>query len=129
MKKFIYNSTGTISLGLGILGVFLPLLPSTCFILLAAWAFAKSSPTFHAWLTCNSPFAKSIQDWQQHRVIPIKVKGIAAVSMTASFLLTAMLVENFYVLGSIGLGMLALLLFLFSKPSNIEAQITYSHIP
>lgn len=130
MKKIMYNTIGGVSLSLGILGAFLPLLPSTCFALLAAWAFAKSSPAFHAWLYHKSPFAKSIQNWQQHRVIPNKVKWIAAVSMTTSILITAMFVENVYVVSGIGIGMLAVLAFLLSKSSKpastIENQTTYS---
>ena len=126
----MYNTIGGVSLSLGILGAFLPLLPSTYFALLAAWAFAKSSPAFHTWLYQKSPFAKSIQNWQQHRVIPNKVKWIAAASMTTSFLITAMVVENVYIVSGIGVGMLALLIFLFSKPSNpaskVENQIIYS---
>lgn len=128
MKKIIYNTIGGISLSLGIVGAFLPLLPSTCFILLASWAFAKSSPTFHAWLYYKSPFAKSIQDWQQHRVIPSRVKWIAAASITVSYSITVLFVENAYVLFAVGMGLLSLLTYLFSKPGQVQ-QVTYQQIP
>ena len=117
MKNIIYNLIGGISLSLGILGVFLPLLPSTCFVLLATWAFAKSSPRFHAWLYFKSPFANSIQNWQQHRMIPYKVKWIASLSLSVSFILTAILIQQPTVLIGIGIGMAALLAYLFSRPS------------
>ena len=128
MKKILYNSIGGISLSLGIVGAFLPLLPSTCFILLAAWAFAKSSPAFHAWLMYKSPFAQSIQDWQQHRLIPIRVKWIATISIVASYSITLVLIENVYVLAALGAGLLALLGYLLSKPASIEST-TYQHTP
>ena len=70
MKVFILKLIGGVSLTLGVPGAFLPLLPSTCFILLATWAFSKSSPQFHNWLCYRSPFSDSIQNWQQHRTIP-----------------------------------------------------------
>jgi len=118
VKKILYNTIGGLSLSLGIVGAFLPLLPTTCFILLATWAFAKSSPSLHNWLYYKSPFAQSIQDWQQYRVIPMKVKSIAASSIIASYLLTALLIENIYVLSGLAIGMLVLLTYLFSKPSE-----------
>lgn len=130
MKIILYNTIGAISLSLGILGAFLPLLPSTCFILLAAWVFAKSSPTFHAWLYFKSPFAESIQNWQQHQIIPTKVKWMAFFSTAVSYTITAFWISNLYVLGGLGMGMLALLAYLFSKPGELQIisnqAITYS---
>ena len=133
MKKVLYNTIGTISLCLGILGTFLPLLPSTCFILLATWAFSKSSPTFHSWLYYKSPFAESIQNWQQHRLITTKVKWIAFTSITISYGVTVSLVTNLYILSGLGIGLLVLLAYLFSKPSELlednNKNVTYSKSP
>lgn len=112
---------GSISLGLGIVGALLPLLPSTCFILLATWAFAKSSPTFHRWLYYQSPFSQSIQNWQIHRVIPLKVKWIATASIATSYVFTFILVDNAYVLSGLGIGMITLLIYLHSKASEVRS--------
>jgi uncharacterized membrane protein YbaN (DUF454 family) len=117
MYKIIYNIIGGFSLVLGILGAFLPLLPSTCFILVATWAFAKSSPAFHHWLYYQSPFSNSIQDWTTYRVIPAKVKWIATLSIIGSYLITVLLIDNIYIVGGLGIGMAVLLLYLHSKPS------------
>ena len=133
MKKVIYNTIGGVSLSLGIVGVFLPLLPSTCFILLATWAFAKSSPRFYAWLYYKSPFAQSIQDWQQFKVIPTRIKWIAVISITASYSITILLVDNIYVLYGVGIGLLGLVAYLLSKPSEVQnitcQQISELHQP
>lgn len=118
MKTVFFNIIGVISFGLGILGIFLPLLPTTCFMILSAWAFAKSSPIFHAWLYYKSPFSESIQNWQQHRVIPSRVKWIASASISVSYTITVMLVENIYILSGIGIGLLGLIFYLLSKPSK-----------
>ena len=71
-------------LGLGILGAFLPLLPTTIFLILAAWAFAKSSPEREAWLLNHAVFGPSIRNWRKYRAIPIRAKCIAYSVITAS---------------------------------------------
>lgn len=126
MYRIIYNIIGGFSLVLGILGAFLPLLPSTCFILVATWAFAKSSPAFHHWLYYQSPFSNSIQDWTTYRVIPAKVKWIATLSIIGSYLITVLLIDNIYIVGGLGIGMAVLLLYLHSKPSCRPCHLSNS---
>jgi uncharacterized membrane protein YbaN (DUF454 family) len=53
-----------------------PLLPTTPFLLLAAFVFSKGSPRLHHWLIAHRTFGPIIQEWQQHRVIPLRVKRI-----------------------------------------------------
>lgn len=79
--KLLYKAAGFVSLGLGTLGVFLPLLPTTCFVLLSAWCFAKSSPQLHARLISNKLFGTIIRQWECQRCIPVKAKCIAISSM------------------------------------------------
>jgi len=79
--KLLYKSAGFASLGLGTLGLFLPLLPTTCFVLLSAWCFAKSSPQLHRRLTNNKLFGNVIRQWECQRCIPIKAKYLAIGSM------------------------------------------------
>ena len=75
--KWILIVIGWIAFGLGILGIFLPLLPTTPFLLLAALCFSKSSDRLHAWLL-RSPFAgQIIRDWQEKKVIPLRAKVTA----------------------------------------------------
>lgn len=123
MKNFILKFVGGVSLTLGVLGAFLPLLPSTCFILLATWAFSKSSPRFHDWLYYRSPFSTSIQSWKQYRVVPKKVKMMATLSLLTSFVLTSMFVSNAVILVSLGLGMVTLLVYLLTRSSEVDRQL------
>ena len=67
---------------LGAIGVLLPGLPTTIFLLMALWAFSKSSARFHGWLYNHRILGRSIRDWHQHRVIPLKAK-VMALSMMA----------------------------------------------
>ncbi len=127
MKIIALKIIGSISLTLGVLGVFLPLLPSTCFILLSTWAFSKSSPKFHQWLYYHSRFSKTIQDWQQYRMVPRKVKIIATLSLVSSFAITAALMPNPVLLLALGVGMIMLLGFLLTRADEYSlAKLTSS---
>ena len=68
-------------LGIAIVGVFLPLLPTTPFVLLAAGCFAKSSERMHRWLLANPTFGPMIQRWEEKRCISCRVKAVAVGSM------------------------------------------------
>ncbi len=72
-QKTIF-ALGWICVGLGIIGAFLPLLPTTPFLLLAAWCFYKSSPKTHAWLLNHKLMGPPLRDWQNERAISVKTK-------------------------------------------------------
>jgi len=73
----LYKSLGFIFLGLGMIGVFLPLLPTTPFLLVSAACFAKSSDKWHRWLLSNRIFGPIIKDWQERQCISFATKVIA----------------------------------------------------
>lgn len=68
---------GWMSLVLGIIGILLPILPTTPFILLAAACFARSSERFYLWLLNHRLFGSVIRDWRVHKSIPLRAKIIA----------------------------------------------------
>jgi len=74
---------GLLSLGLGALGVVLPLLPTTPFVLLAAFSFARSSETFHAWLLHHRIFGPLIKNWNENGSISRRTKIVSIISMLA----------------------------------------------
>ena len=65
---------GCISLALGIMGLFLPMLPTTPFLLLSAAAWLKASPSLYAWLLNHKLFGEYIRNYREHRAIPLRVK-------------------------------------------------------
>ena len=80
---------GCTALGLGILGIPLPVLPTTPFLLLAAWCFARSSERLHRWLLTNRLFGGYIRDYTEHRGIPRRVKVYILVLLWGTILSSA----------------------------------------
>jgi len=77
----VYRALGFVFLGLGALGVVLPVLPATPFVLLAAACFAKSSEKWHRWLLANRTFGPMVKNWEDNRCIGCRVKLLAVASM------------------------------------------------
>ena len=73
---------GFFFLGLAVLGVILPLLPTTPFVLVAAACFSRSSPRFYNWLLSNRVFGPTIHEWRAHRSIPLHAKIMAVTLIT-----------------------------------------------
>ena len=78
----LYRLFGFIFLGLGALGVVLPLLPTTPFVLVSAACFARSSEKWHRWLLANETFGPMIRNWEDKRCISCRVKTIGILTMT-----------------------------------------------
>lgn len=81
---WIYLSIGWLSTGLGVIGAFLPVMPTTPFLLVALWAFGKSSPRLQQWLFDHPRFGKSLRDWHQHGAIRKDIKLLAIGAMFVS---------------------------------------------
>ncbi|HBZ86539.1 MAG TPA: DUF454 domain-containing protein [Candidatus Edwardsbacteria bacterium] len=85
--RIILVIAGTVSVGLGVIGIFLPLLPTTPFLLLAAVCYARSSQRFHDWLMSNRWFGSYIKNYRDRRGIPLKLKilSVSALWITIAF--------------------------------------------
>ena len=77
MKRFCYLSLGYLSLTLGVIGIFVPILPTTCFVLLAAFCFSKSSDRLYRLLRSHRVFGPMVVDWEDNRVIRMRAKVMA----------------------------------------------------
>lgn len=80
----LYSLFGFVFLIVGIIGIFLPLLPTTPFLLLASFFFSKGNPDFHQWLLANKILGPPIRDWNNRGAIRIKVKITATALMGLS---------------------------------------------
>jgi hypothetical protein len=101
------------------LGVFLPLLPTTPFLLIALWAFSRSSPRLEHWLFTHPRFGPRLQEWRQHGAVPVRVKATSLTAMTASFLFLAFVARaRTSVLVLTGVLMLVGAAYVLSRPSR-----------
>lgn len=94
MLKKLYTFLGIISLILGIIGAFLPLLPTTPFVLLSAYLFAKSSEKFHQRLMNHRIFGQLIRDYNEDKSIPLHAKIISISTMWFSILFAIFFVAS-----------------------------------
>ena len=121
MAKFRigYFIVGLIFLGLGIVGAILPLLPATPFLLVAAFAFSKSSKTFHDWLMNQKYLGPPIRDWQSGGAIRPSIKRLATVMILVSFGLSLTMVEGLLALKAVlALILIGVLSFIWTRPNG-----------
>jgi uncharacterized membrane protein YbaN (DUF454 family) len=90
-KRIALILVGLVSLALGAIGVFLPLLPTTPFVLVSAIAFAKSSDRLHQWLVDHDLFGPLIANWREHGAISRRTKVISVLSMIAILVISTLL--------------------------------------
>ena len=89
LRQTLLVAAGLVALGLGLIGIVLPGLPTTPFVLLAAACFARASPRLHGWLTTHRYLGPMVRDWEAHRSLPLRVKWIAITMMGTMVLLSA----------------------------------------
>ncbi len=82
--RIIWAACGGVALVLALVGILLPLLPTTPFLLLAAFAFARSSPRLEAWLLNHPRLGPPIRDWRDQGAIGRKTKRVALATMAAT---------------------------------------------
>ena len=114
----ILKILGFIFLALGIIGIVLPLLPTTPFLLLSAFCFARSSEKLHAWLLCHPSFGPAIIDWRENGSISKRNKTYAIVTILITFLLSVILEVPLVVI-LIQMTVLSIVsLFILTRPQN-----------
>ncbi len=116
MIRIAWTVSGLVSLGLGIIGAALPLLPTVPFLLLAAFCFAKSSPLLHSWLLEHKFFGPPIRDWQRSGAIGRHSKLAATVSIAVVFGASLALDVKTSVLIIKAVVLTTVLVFIWSRP-------------
>lgn len=97
MKIFL-TILGLISLGLGILGAFLPVLPTTPFLLLSAALFLRSNRGLYDWLLNHSRLGTYIRNFMEHKAIPLRVKVVSVTMVWVTLLYCAIFVAEHWAL-------------------------------
>lgn len=115
--RLFWMSLGIGSVALGALGAVLPLLPTTPFLLLAAFSFARSSPRAEAWLVNHPRFGPLISNWRLHGSISPRAKAIACLFMAAALALSFALGVTPWVLAVQALVLAIVAVFILTRPN------------
>lgn len=87
VRLLLWRTLALTSLALGIVGAFLPVMPTVPFVLLSAWAASQGWPAFERWLLDHRLFGPPIRRWREHGAVPRRAKWLASVMMTGSALM------------------------------------------
>ncbi len=118
MTRTLYLLLGFGFTALGVAGAFLPLLPTTVFLILAAACFAKSSPRMEAWILNHKQFGPLVRDWRAHGAIPKRAKVLACAGMATGFAIFFLSVHPGLWLGlGVAAALGACAAFVVSRPS------------
>ena len=122
LARVLYGLLAYTSLIIGLIAIVVPGLPTTEFILLAAWAATKSSPRLSAWLENHKLFGPMLRNWRNGKVITRRTKVSATVSMVlCSVLMWFTLKQHWPVYAAIS-GMVLVNLWIWSRPERINPQ-------
>ncbi|MDX5329691.1 MAG: YbaN family protein [Caulobacteraceae bacterium] len=113
----VYRLIGGAALALGIAGAFLPLLPTTVFLIIAAWAFGKSAPKLRARLYAHKRFGPTLKAWDQRGAIPPRAKIAAVIGMGLSLVVVMLNASNPLIPVAVGVILTFCALYVLTRPS------------
>jgi uncharacterized membrane protein YbaN (DUF454 family) len=115
MRRF-YLCLGYASLALGVIGIFLPILPTTPFVLLAAWCFARSNPALAERLYNHPRFGALLRAWRDEKAIPLRAKLAALTMLALSYGLILWLADSRAVLVPLAAIMGSVAVYIATRP-------------
>jgi uncharacterized protein len=119
IKKYFFLSVGCIATGLGVIGLFLPLMPTTCFLIVAVWAFSKSNPVLSQKILQHPRFGPIIENWMTNKSINRKAKCTISLSIIIGFSITLLVTTPSLTISAFLVsGMLMLLLYINTRSEN-----------
>lgn len=123
MGRPVFFALGLLFTALGVVGAFLPLMPTTIFLILAAGCFARSSPRLEAWLLNHRQFGPLIRDWREHGAIPRRAKILAVAGMAGGFaMFLAVAHPSVTPAVIVGLALAACAAFVVSRPGSPDPR-------
>ncbi|MFM2356431.1 MAG: hypothetical protein RLZZ528_2167 [Pseudomonadota bacterium] len=116
--RYVWLAVGCLALAAGIVGLFLPILPTVPFVLLAAFGFARSSERLHRWLLAHPVLGPPILDWQERGAVSRRAKWLASLSMAGSLVIAVVLNLPPPLVALQGAVMAAVAGFLWTRPDR-----------
>lgn len=110
---------------LGVVGLFLPVMPTVPFLIVAAWCASRSSPRLHKWLMEHPRFGRQLRDWNEHGVVPRKAKWITTVMMAGSAISMSFVAPPAWLpaVGGVIVGMAIVLAWLWRRPEHQPERV------
>ena len=113
----MYLSLGHTFTAIGFVGILVPLLPTTPFLILAAACYSRGSVRFERWLVTHPRFGRSVREWRAHGVINYRAKVIATIGILASLTLPLVMLEPAWKVAAVAV-VAGALLFIHTRPSR-----------
>ena len=124
MKRWLYLAIGWIMVGLGIVGALLPIMPTVPFLIVAAAAFARSSPELEAKLLNHPRFGYHLRQWRQQGAIARPAKILAVTAMAFSFASVMIFGAAFLWLQiAVGITLFLCAIFVVTRPEPVKAMV------
>ncbi|WP_012020240.1 YbaN family protein [Ectopseudomonas hydrolytica] len=121
-QRWLWLLLAYLCIGIAMLGVVLPGLPTTEFVLLAAWAASRSSPRLAAWLENHRLFGPLLRDWRLHGVVVRRTKWAASLSMLLALSILLLTVDHLPSVLFAAAGMSCGALFIWTRPEKPRAS-------
>ena len=115
--RALWVVAGAIALALGVVGLFLPLVPTVPFVLLASFCLVRGSPALHERLLAQPRFGPLIRDWEAGRGIPRRAKATAITMIVVSFSISAWWIGRPLIAGVLAVAGLAVIAYLLHLPT------------
>ena len=119
MKRTILISLGWLCVGLGFVGVFVPGIPTTIFLIIALWAFTKSSKKLRHWLLNHKRFGPILSNWQKHQVVPRRAKILMVVLMSVAVILFYYSLQSLILTIGLIIILVSVAIYVISLPSKV----------
>ena len=118
MKRIILISLGWLCVGFGFVGIFVPGVPTTIFLIIALWAFTKSSEKLRHWLLHHKRFGPILNNWQKHKVVPRRAKILMVILMSSAVVLFHYSLQNLYLTIGLVTILVSVAIYVISLPSE-----------
>ena len=122
MKKIILITLGWCCVGMAFIGVFVPGIPTTIFLIVALWAFARSSKKFHSWLLNHKRFGPILQNWESHKVVPRNAKILMVILQISAVIIFHYSLQNIYLTVLLIITLIFVARYVLSLPSELPVN-------
>ena len=121
--KYFLIALGWFCVGLAFIGIFTPGIPTTPLLLVALWAFAKSSKRFHKWLINHKRFGPILRNWESHKVVPKNAKIIMVIMQISAVVIIQYTLNNVFITISLAVLLIFVAWYVIRLPSTVYNEL------